>query len=221
VLCAVGALLVVSSAVMVHLAPIATAVTLTVAGPAPEPVRPAALPAPPPPPMPVPTKSQRARVKTAPAPVKDPEAAPPRHLRINAAGVDTPRVNLRRLRDGALEVPEDFALAGWHRDGVKPGDRGPAVIVGHVDSYTGPVVFYGVKDLRRDDEVVVTRTDGSKITFAVYAREIVQEDEFPTSQVYGETDGPELRLLTCGGPFDAEAKHYRDNVVVYAKIVED
>lgn len=95
------------------------------------------------------------------------------------------------------------------------------MIVGQVDSYTGPAVCCGVKDLRRDDEVEVTRTDGSRITFAVHAREIVHWDEFPTSRVYGDSDGPELRLVTCGGPFDAATKHYRHNVVVYAKTLRD
>lgn len=219
-LCSVGALLVAASAALVHLAPpVATAVTLTVPGGAEAAPAAVTLPAPPPPPpAPVATRAPRARPRTAPAVVEDPEAAPPRHLRIKAAGVDTPLINLDRLRDGSLEVPEDFDVAGWYREGVAPGDRGPAVLVGHVDSYTGPAVFYGVKDLRKDDEIVVTRTDGSKVRFAVYDRETVQKDDFPTAKVYGDTDGAELRLVTCGGPFDAASGHYRDNVVVYAKL---
>ena len=220
-LCAVGALLVAVGAALVHLAPpVATAVTVTLPAAEPAPVRAVVVPAPPPPaPSPRPTATVKARAKTAVPPPKDPEAAPPRSLQVKAAGIDTPLIALDRLRDGTLEVPEDFDVAGWYRDGVKPGDRGPAVLVGHVDSYTGPAVFFGVKDLRRDDEIVVTRTDGTKVVFAVYDRETVQKDEFPTSRVYGDTDGPELRLVTCGGPFDAEIGHYRDNVVVYAKQV--
>ena len=225
-MCAIGSLLVGAAGALVHLQP-APAGAGAPAGVA----APAALPGPPaaavtteqPTPtttasLPVPASAQaRARVRRASV---DAEAAPPRSVQIPAAGVDSRLVPLRRQRDGALEVPADFALAGWYRDGVRPGDRGPAVLVGHVDSYDGPAVFFGLKDLRRDDKVTVTRTDGSAVVFAVYARETVGKDDFPTSRVYGDTDQPELRLLTCGGPFDAETKHYRDNVVVYARQIK-
>ena len=219
-MCGLGAVLVASSAALLHLAaPVATAVAVPL--PAPEPTTSRSLGAPPaaPPPIQAPVTKGRARV--APALPEDAEAAPPRSLRIEAAGVDTPLVNLRRQRDGSLQVPADFAKAGWYREGVKPGDRGPAVLVGHVDSYDGPAVFHRLKDLRKGDRVVVTRTDGSKVAFAVYARETVRKDAFPTSRVYGDTDQPELRLVTCGGPFDAQTKHYLDNVVVYAELLDD
>ncbi len=231
-LCGAGVLLVAASAVMVHLAPpAATAVPVALPAPAPaagstlsgSALPGGTLPGPPPstllPPPPAPTAAPAKKARSRP--VVDAEAAPPRSVKIKAAGIDSRLVNLRRQRDGALEVPSDYALAGWYRDGVKPGDRGPAVLVGHVDSYEGPAVFYRLQELRKGDRVVVTRTDGSTVEFAVYARETVQKDEFPTSRVYGDTDRPELRLLTCGGPFDSEAKHYRDNVVVYAELVDD
>jgi len=223
-MCSVGALLVASSAALLHLTPpAATANAVTVPLPVSEPVTSSLLPAPAlaaPPiqtPMKAPVKKGRARV--APAPPRDAEAAPPRNLRIQAAGIDTALVNLRRQRDGTLEVPTDFARAGWYREGTKPGDRGPAVLVGHVDSYDGPAVFYNLKDLKRGDRITVDRVDGSRVVFAMYAKETVQKDAFPTSRVYGDTDQPELRLITCGGPFDAQAKSYLDNVVVYAKQV--
>ncbi len=76
-----------------------------------------------------------------------------------------------------------------------------------------------MRELRRGDEVTVDRTDGSRVTFAVYASERVAKDGFPTDRVYGDTRGPELRLITCGGRFDTATKHYEDNVVVYAKQV--
>ncbi len=218
-MCVVGALLVVTSAALVHLTPpVAATAPLATA----QPVSGLALPAPAAParaPLPVATASSRARARTAPAPRTDAEAPPPRGLRIGAVGVDTPLVNLRRQRDGALEVPADFARAGWYRDGVKPGDRGPAVLVGHVDSYEGPAVFHRLHELRKDDRIVVTRTDGSQVEFAVYDQETVAKDAFPTARVYGDTDQPELRLLTCGGPFDTQTRHYLDNVVVYARLV--
>ena len=214
-LLAVGVLLVADSVALVQFAPpAATAAVVTAPGPMIVPAPVAAVPLPP---RPEPLAARRQRIR----PVVDAEAAPPRRLTVEAAGIDTPLVGLRRLRDGSLEVPTDFALAGWYREGVKPGDNGPAVLVGHVDSYDGPAVFYRLDDLRKGDRVVVTRADGSSVAFEVYARETVPKDAFPTSRVYGDTDRPELRLLTCGGPFDTETKHYLDNVVVYAALVDD
>lgn len=149
----------------------------------------------------------------------DPEAAPPKRVAIPSIGVDSALVGLHRQRDGALEVPKDFAVAGWYRGGVSPGDTGSAVLVGHVDSYDGPAVFFRVRELKADDRITVARTDGSQAVFAVYAVEQVPKQAFPTARVYGDTPGPELRLLTCGGRFDARTKHYEDNTVVYAREV--
>lgn len=166
-----------------------------------------------------PPVAARPPVRTSRASVVDPEAAPPRRVRIESIGVDSTLVGLRRLRDGTLEVPADFGVAGWYRGGVAPGDAGPAVLVGHVDSYDGPAVFFRLGELRRGDRITVARTDGSRVVFAVYASERVSKSAFPTERVYGDTAGPELRLLTCGGAFDEQTKHYEDNLVVYARQV--
>lgn len=167
---------------------------------------------------PAPTARKRATGKPASA-IVDPEAAPPERVRIPRIGVDSTLVGLRRLRDGTLEVPRDFAVAGWYRQGVKPGDTGAAVLVGHVDSFTGPAVFFRLRELHRGDRITVLRSDGSRAVFAVYATERVPKDDFPTARVYGDTRGAELRLLTCGGQFDQRTRHYEDNQVVYARKV--
>ena len=176
---------------------------VTAPSPAPAPV--GALPLPPAPPPAV-------------RPVEiDAEAPPPRGLQVERLGIDTELVDLEVGSDGVLQVPEDFDLAGWHRGGTAPGDTGPAVLVGHVDSYEGPAVFHRLAELRPDDPVRVTRTDGSVVEFVVYGAETIPKDGFPTDRVYGDTSGPELRLLTCGGAFDEQARSYRDNVIVYAR----
>ena len=147
----------------------------------------------------------------------DPEAPPPRRVRIDRLGVDSPLVGLRVQPNGELEVPADYAVAGWHRAGVKPGDAGPAVIVGHVDSFEGPAVFFRLRELQPGERIVVTRTDGSEVSFDVVAVERYAKAQFPTDAVYGATDTPELRLVTCGGRFDEKTRSYEDNVVVYAR----
>lgn len=149
----------------------------------------------------------------------EPEAPPPSRVTIERLGVDSDLVNLKIQRDGTLQVPEDFARAGWHRSGTAPGNTGPAVLVGHVDSVEGPAVFFRLPELVPGDLVTVTRADSSQVTFEVYGQETVDKDAFPTDRVYGATEGAELRLLTCGGSFDADTRSYSENVVVYARLV--
>lgn len=140
---------------------------------------------------------------------------PPTRLRIDTIGVDTPLEALRLDAAGALTPPQDFALAGWYAEGSVPGDAGPAVIAGHIDSYTGPAVFARLRDLDAGDTVEVDR-GGRRLTFRVLAVKQYPKDRFPTDEVYAPTPNAQLRLITCGGSFDRAARSYRDNVVVYA-----
>jgi Sortase domain len=119
---------------------------------------------------------------------------------------------------GELAAPNDPSRAGWYAAGVVPGDLGPAVIGGHVDSRSGPGVFFRLRSLRPGDLVDVTRSDGRTVRFSVVAVALYPKDEFPTEAVYGPTSAPELRLVTCGGAFDRSARSYDDNVVVDAAL---
>ncbi|WP_329102568.1 class F sortase [Micromonospora sp. NBC_01699] len=150
-------------------------------------------------------------------PQPDPAAptGPPDRVRIPRIGVDSSLAVLGLDRSGQLAAPADYARAGWFGAGTAPGDTGPAVIAGHVDSTTGPAVFYRLHELRTGDRVEVRR-GGRWIGFVVVASSRHDKDEFPTAEVYGPTPGPELRLVTCTGPFDDRTRHYRDNLVVYA-----
>jgi len=142
--------------------------------------------------------------------------AEPVRLRIPAAGVDTPLQRLGRSVDLSIDVPTDFGVAGWFAEGPRPGQSGPAVILGHVDSRTGPGVFYGLARLPVGAEVLVDRADGSTAGFRVSRKLRVPKARFPTELVYGPTLEPSLRLVTCGGSFDKTIGSYRDNVIVYA-----
>jgi Sortase domain len=148
------------------------------------------------------------------------EVAEPVRLRIPAAGVDTPLVRLGKAPDGSIEVPPAFDVAGWFADGPRPGEPGPAVILGHVDSRTGPAVFFRVAALPQDAQVLVDRADGSTVAFRVSGSQRVPKVAFPTDQVYAPTLEPSLRLVTCGGSFDRATGTYRDNVIVYADPTE-
>lgn len=152
-----------------------------------------------------------------PAPVAEPVA-----LDVPAIGVTSDLMRLGLAGDGTVEVPPLVPddQAGWYRDGPAPGAVGPAVLLGHVDSAEhGPGVFFELGSLEPGDEVLVTRADGTVAVFAVDRVERHPKDDFPTIAVYGNTDGPQLRLITCGGAFDAAAGSYEDNVIAFATLV--
>jgi sortase (surface protein transpeptidase) len=138
---------------------------------------------------------------------------------IPSIGVSAPVVRLGLNVDGTLQVPTGFLEAGWYEGGARPGDPGPAVIVGHVDSRTGPAVFYRLRELVPGSKVVVGMSDGGRRTFVVARVAEYAKATFPTRQVYGATPHPRLRLITCGGPFDDATGHYLDNVIVFADAV--
>ena len=146
-----------------------------------------------------------------------PESRPAR-LRIPSIRVDTTTTGLGLRPDGSLEVPPDGATAGWYTGSPTPGELGPAVLAAHVDWKGQRGVFYDLRDLAPGDEVTVDREDGRTARFSVARVEQYPKDEFPTEDVYGDVRSPQLRLITCGGDFDDEARSYRDNVVVYAEL---
>jgi sortase (surface protein transpeptidase) len=123
--------------------------------------------------------------------------------------------------DGTVRVPplSRPRLTSWFDDGPAPGQAGPAALYGHVaTAASGPAVFYGLGDLVPGDTVDVTRADHRVAVFVVYRVAEYPKSAFPTMTVYGDTPGPELRLITCGGVFDAAAGSYLDNIVVYARL---
>lgn len=145
-----------------------------------------------------------------------PPDAVPTEVRIPGIDVAAPTTRLGLNADRTLEVPDDFDRAGWYTGAARPGETGPAVIAGHVDSHHEPAVFFRLHELRPGDLAHVRYDTGYVSTFEVTDVEQVDKDAFPTDRVYGETDGSRLRLITCGGEFDSAARSYRSNVIVYA-----
>jgi sortase (surface protein transpeptidase) len=146
--------------------------------------------------------------------------AAPIEIHIDAIGVTAPVIDLGLNADNTLEVPEDFDVTGWWAGGSKPTEPGPAVIVGHVDSYEGPAVFFDLDELEPGDEIAILGADGSTTWFAVQRGEWHPKDEFPSRDVYGDTEEPELRLVTCGGEFDRQARSYLSNYIVFATQID-
>lgn len=153
---------------------------------------------------------------SAQTPAAQVRTSPPYRVVIPRLGVDSLLENLAVTPNGMLAAPRDFQRAGWFTSGTRPGDVGPAVVAGHVDSRAGPAVFFRLSELRAGDRVTIVRRDGSRVHYDVDRLQRFAKNAFPTEQVYGPTALPELRLITCAGYFDRTTGHYVDNLVVWA-----
>ncbi|MFB8223047.1 class F sortase, partial [Streptomyces rochei] len=154
------------------------------------------------------------------APVRPLARSVPVGLRIPAIGVDTPVMRLGLAADGTVEVPPvtEDDVAGWYRHSPTPGRTGPSVLLGHVTVGShGDGVFRRLARLHRGDRVEARLANGTVAGFAVTEVRTVAKADFPTDDVYGDVDRPELRLITCGGPRSGE--EYRDNVIVFAELI--
>ena len=155
-------------------------------------------------------------VAAPPRPATVTRVSRPVYLSIPVIGVHTRLIRLGLTARGTMHVPASTSVAGWYTGSPPPGQVGSAVIVGHIDSYRGPGVFFRLRLLRPGDRVYVRHADGTLAIFRVYAEHSYPKNHFPTQQVYGPAPDPELRLITCGGTFDPATGSYLDNVVVYA-----
>lgn len=148
-----------------------------------------------------------------------PTGIEPTRIAIPTLGVDADVIDLT-LSGTEPEVPSDFGQTGWYHQTREPGEIGPAVIAGHIDSVEGPAVFARLDELVAGDEIVVESDDGEQRRFAVTGSGQYPKGDLP-SEVFGfGAPAPELRLITCGGTFDRASGHYRDNYVVYAALDE-
>jgi len=145
----------------------------------------------------------------------------PNRVRVPAIRVDAPVMPVGLDAAGWVDAPppEDPNLAGWFTGGVAPGEKGTAVVVGHVDNKLGPAVFYGLGALKKGNKVEVSRADGKTAVFEIYGIEVFAKKNFPGDRVYASKGSPELRVITCGGGF-SKAHGYDGNVVVFARLTE-
>ncbi|MFC8821810.1 class F sortase [Streptomyces rochei] len=145
----------------------------------------------------------------------------PDRVGIPAIQVDAPIMPVGLDAEGWVDAPppEDPNLAGWFTGAVTPGEKGTAVVVGHVDNQQGPAVFYGLGALKKGNKVEVHRQDGKTAVFEIYGIEVFAKDDFPGDRVYASKGGPELRVITCGGGFSKQ-NGYEGNVVAFARMTE-
>jgi sortase (surface protein transpeptidase) len=144
----------------------------------------------------------------------------PVHISIPIIGVSVPLSVLTLNKDGKVNVPTNYSVPGWYNGDQSPGQKGSAVILGHVDNFHGPAVFYHLDKLKLGNRVDVTLKDGRKLMFAVIGVRMFQKTNFPDKLVYGARDYPALQLVTCGGIFDPKTGHYLSNIVVFTALIK-
>jgi sortase (surface protein transpeptidase) len=144
----------------------------------------------------------------------------PTEVKIPKIGAESSLIALTVNKDGGISVPtvKTPMQAGWYRLSPVPGDVGPAILLGHVDGNKQPGIFFKLHELAKGDEIFVGRSDGKTLKFVVDRKDQIPKEQFPTDAVYGNTDKPELRLITCGGAFDHAEHSYKDNIVIYANL---
>lgn len=144
-------------------------------------------------------------------------ATRPAQVRIATIDVTAPVVPMGLNKDQTVEVPHHPGDVGWYSLGPAPGEAGSAVLLGHVDSTSGPAVFSRLKSIRIGAEVDVVRVDGSMARFDVVSIATYPNERFPAQRVYRNHGRRSLTLVTCGGAYDRSRGGYQANVVVYAE----
>lgn len=164
---------------------------------------------------PVPSLSASDMSQPRPADGAAQSDSPPVRVAVPVIGLAARVVPVGVASDGSIAVPRP-AVAGWYRLGPAPGEVGPAVIVGHIDSRTGPAVFYRLNAVQAGDIIDITRADGTAASFTVEGITRVRKTRFPTAAVFAPTAVPTLRLVTCTGTFDRASGNYLDSLIVWA-----
>ncbi|MCR6110239.1 class F sortase [Bacillus sp. A301a_S52] len=142
----------------------------------------------------------------------------PAMIQIPTLGISAEVVTCHMNKDGSLQVPERGDVAGWMTNSPMPGDKGNAVIAGHVDDYTGPAIFFSLKKLVQGDEIVITSAYGSTLTFEVEKIEVYPNHYAPIDTIFGYASTPKLNLITCHGLFDRKRKTHEERLVVYTEL---
>lgn len=161
-------------------------------------------------------KSRRPTV--TPKKVKTLPSSQPLHMNIPSINVDAAIENVGQNASGSIQTPSDFWDAGWYDRSPTPGELGPAIIVGHVDSPKNIAIFWRLRELVPGNHIAIKRADGSTADFVVTELKQFPQDNFPTKEVYGNLDYAGIRIITCGGTFNVNTGHYTDNTVVYGRL---
>lgn len=144
----------------------------------------------------------------------------PIRLSIPIIGLSEKLSELGLNKNGSVQVPTSWTVPGWYRLGPSPGQKGSAVILGHVDSINGPAAFYRLSELRPGNKVSVKLANGKTVKFKVIGLRMYLKTHFPDKLVYDQRSYSGLNLVTCGGVFDSGTHHYLSNLVVFTQLIK-
>lgn len=142
----------------------------------------------------------------------------PVRLEIPSLNLTAPVVPVGVDANNALQIPDQSNAVGWYTGGALPGTQGSAVIDGHLDTVSGPAIFWNLHKLKSGDQIKVAMSDGTARTFLVSALKNFPQNNFPTAEVYGDPGFADLNLITCSGAYDRSISRYTDNLVVFSKL---
>lgn len=142
----------------------------------------------------------------------------PETLTIKKLGIEAPIEQVGKDKNNSLGTPSDVNDVGWYSYGFLPGEKGNAVMDGHIDSKSGPAVFYRLNDLHVGDEVQVKDKAGHEYIFTVVRKEIYDFDKVPMKELFKPSSIPKLNLITCTGVFDHEHENYLQRTVIYSEL---
>lgn len=145
----------------------------------------------------------------------------PQSISIPAIQVDATVESVGMDSQGRMDIPRNSDNTAWYSPGFRPGQKGNAVIDGHLDKVTGaPAVFWNISKLSTGDKIIITDDKGQQFTFQVTDTEKYPYNEFPLQQVFGPSDKAMLNLITCQGNWNSAAKNYSHRFVVYSELVK-
>ncbi|MGA9287618.1 MAG: sortase [Anaerobacillus sp.] len=165
--------------------------------------------------------SQKEKIKEAKKAQDTEEGIVPVKVEIPSIDVKTTIEKVGVLENGQMGVPSNINDVGWFEPGFKPGTKGNAVLAGHVDSKTGPAIFFYLKKLSKGDEVILTDKNGEKLTFVVTGKESYPYTDSPIEKIFGATDSRNLNLITCTGTFNRSKGTHEERLVVSAELKDE
>jgi hypothetical protein len=162
-----------------------------------------------------------ASVSTARASVAfSPPAGWPHGVQIQKINVNAPIDPLGLYKLGPLDQTPRWSDVGWWDKGAKPGQVGIAQMYGHVDTYTGPAVFWNLAKLSPGDTVRISYGKGSPLTFRVMWSKSFPSAQLPMHWMLHARKQRALALITCAGVFHGLSNGgYDHKLLVFARLV--
>ncbi|MDY0983582.1 class F sortase [Microbacterium sp. CFBP9023] len=164
---------------------------------------------------PTPTRDVAVRPGALPTPTA---SVAPVGLAIPSLAIDMPVTDVGVADTGQMELPVDPAIAGWYRYGADAtSTSGRILIAAHVDAIDYPIgPLARLRDVPAGETIRITAADGTSREFVVQSLTYYEKAALPTDELFQRGGPSALVLVTCGGPFDSQTGHYRDNVVAVA-----